>query len=70
MKKAKFILPIIFVAFMLNGCVGVITVASSAVTLLMTSQEVDEEYDGCITEYVSDKIDTTYNYITDSAAQD
>ncbi len=70
MKKARSILLIFFIAFMFNGCIGLLTAASSAVTLLMTTQEVDEEYDGDISEYVSDKVDSTYDYLTDSAAED
>jgi len=49
---------------MFSGCISTIFLAGSAASTAMTAQEVDEEYDGSVVDYVVEKTSSFYDYIT------
>lgn len=53
----------IFLLITLSGCVSTIFLAGSAASTAMTAQEVDEEYDGNVVDYVVEKTSSFYDYI-------
>lgn len=53
---------IVTLSFSLQGC-GALMLVSTAITGVMTVQEVEEEYDGDFQYYIEDKANTTYEYI-------
>ncbi len=63
MKKhvSHFFIVLLF-GFSLQGCGGLMLV-SSALTGVMTAQELEEDYDGDIRYYIEDKANSTYEYI-------
>lgn len=63
MKKYLYSFCIIFsISFLFQGCGGLVLV-SSALTGVMTAQELEEDYDGDIQYYIEDKANSTYEYI-------
>ena len=51
------------IVFLFTGCVGSVLLAGSVVSAASTTQEVDEEYDGDLIEYIDDKLDALNRYL-------
>jgi hypothetical protein len=62
-KNIIHLLLFIMLSFIFQGCGGTLVVLSTAITGLMTVQEVDEEYDGDVQYYIEDKATSAYEYI-------
>ena len=56
----KLTLFISIIILLFSGCFTFVATVGSAA---MTAQEVDEEYDGSYTDYISDKSNSLYKYI-------
>lgn len=67
-KYISQILLILTLAFSLQGCGGALMLVSTAITGLMTVQEVDEEYDGDVGYYIEDKATSAYEYIEEKTS--
>jgi len=70
MKKLRLYIFMIFISLSFSGCATFLAFAGGAVSLLTTSQEVNEDYDGDIEEYISDKYEKTTEYIRSNAEQE
>lgn len=64
MKKVRIYGLLLFIALTFNGC-GVITLASTAFTIITTTQEVEEEHEGDFVEYVEETVEDTYDYLAE-----
>lgn len=51
------------ILFSFSGCLGVILFTGTVVSTGMTVQEIDEDYNGSISEYIDDKTKSFYRYI-------
>jgi len=70
MKKISLYIFSILTILLFNGCLGTLSLAATAFSIVTTSQEVEEEYDGSIVDYVEDKFETTYEYLEDKVTQE
>jgi PBP1b-binding outer membrane lipoprotein LpoB len=70
MKKIKFFIFVAFLSFILSGCVGTLALAGTAVSTASTTQEVDEEYDGDLGEYLNDKWKAFDKYIKSKTTEE
>jgi hypothetical protein len=68
MKHLIHIIYLGFLVFFLQGC-GPLTIITTAITGIMTAQEIEEEYDGDVNYYFNDKVDSTYEYIEKKTGQ-
>ncbi len=66
-KLSNFIILLI-ITFSLQGC-GAFTLITTGLSGIMIAQEVEEEYDGSLQDYVHDKASTTYEYIERKTAR-
>lgn len=57
-----FILNFIIILF-LNGCVAEVMLAGTAVSVASTAQEVEEEHNGSIWDYVQEKYNSLKSYV-------
>jgi len=63
MEKFKHLILLFSIVFLFTGCVGSVLLAGSVVSAASTTQEVDEEYDGDLIEYIDDKLDALNRYL-------
>jgi len=57
----KNLILVLFMSFMLSGCMTAVLFAGSAVGMTYIAQDVNENHDGDIGDYIEDK----YNKLTD-----
>ena len=69
MKKIRLYLFTILTMLLFNGCIGVLSLAATAFSVVTTSQEVEEDYDGDISDYVEDTVTETYEYLEDKVTE-
>ncbi|MDY0321946.1 MAG: hypothetical protein RBR23_09450 [Arcobacteraceae bacterium] len=62
MKHIKFGILNILVALSLSGCVAELMVMGTAVSVAATAQEVEEDHDGNVWDYVKDKYNSLKSY--------
>ena len=70
MKKIRLYLFAIFTVLLFNGCVGALSLAATAFSVITTSQEVEEDYDGDLADYVEDTVTETYEYIEEKVTEE
>ena len=70
MKKIPLYLFSILTIILFNGCMGVLSLAATAFSVITTSQEIEEEYDGDLADYVEDKVETTYEYLEEKVVEE
>ena len=70
MKRIGLYLLSILIVLSFSGCLGTLSLAATAISVVTTSQEVEEEYDGDFADYVEDKVETTYEYIEEKVTEE
>ena len=65
MKLLKILFLNMILLISLSGCVSTLFFAGTATSTAMTAQEVDEEYNGSLVDYVVDKTESLYEYLSD-----
>jgi len=60
MRFIKLYIVSIVIILFFSGCIATIATVGGAA---MTAQEVDEEYDGSYTKYITDKTNSLYKYV-------
>lgn len=68
MKKLTLYLFTLLSLFLFSGCMGTLSVAATTVSVVSTTQEIEEDYDGDVIEYVEDKLSSTYEYLEEKIA--
>lgn len=63
MKKIQHLFFVTVLCFFLSGCIGALALVGTAASTASTTQEVDEEYDGDLLEYMSDKMKSFGRYV-------
>lgn len=69
MKKISLYIFTILTVLLFNGCLSTLSIAATTFSIISTSQEVEEEYEGDLAEYVEDKVETTYEYIEEKVTE-
>jgi len=70
MKKISLYLFTFLIVLVFNGCLATLSAAATAVSVVSTSQEVEEDYDGNFIEYIEDKVTDAYEYLEEKVSQE
>ena len=64
MKYFKQFILIISITICFNGC-ALFTFTTTALTILTTTQEVEEDHDGDLVEYIEETLEDTYDFLAE-----
>lgn len=62
MKNIKFFLVNVLLALTLSGCVAELMVMGTAVSVAATAQELEDDHNGNVWDYVKDKYNSLKSY--------
>jgi hypothetical protein len=63
LTKIKNLVLIIIFPILFSGCLGIVMMTGTAASAVLTAQEVEEDYNSNILDYIIDKSKSLYNYL-------